>query len=135
MFSYKYRQQQINPKKIYGIDTGFIKANTISFTDDDGRLLENAVFLQLRRGHKPDSIFYYKGKNECDFIIVDKNRPQQAIQVCYKLTEDNLDRELMGVKEAMEAFKLEKGLIVTMGQEDRFENVEVVPAWKWMSEL
>jgi uncharacterized protein len=133
-FSYKYLQQQVNPKKIYGIDTGFIKANTISYTGDDGRLLENAVFLQLRRGRKPDSVFYYKGKSECDFIVVEKNKPRQAIQVCHKLSGDNLDRELRGVKEAMEALKIEKGLILTMGQDDRFDNVDVMPAWKWMSE-
>jgi hypothetical protein len=134
MFSYSYKKTLVNPKKIYAIDTGFVKANTVSFTDNNGSLLENIVFLQLRRAHKPDSIFYYKGKRECDFIVVDKNRPVQAIQVCYKLTNDNLKREIDGVSEAMDEFKLKKGSIITLDQTDNFGNVEVMPAWKWLVE-
>jgi predicted AAA+ superfamily ATPase len=133
MFSYSYAQQQINNKKVYAIDPGMIRTNTVSFTADDGKLLENMVFLQLRRDRKPGSIYYYKGNRECDFVIAEKGKVTQAIQVCYRLAEDNLERELDGVDEAMRAFELDKGLIITMDQEDRFENVDVIPAWKWMT--
>lgn len=134
MFSYSYRKTLVNPKKIYAIDPGFIKANTVSFTDNNGSLLENIVYLQLRRSHRANSIFYYRGKRECDFIVTEKNRPVQAIQVCYKLTEDNLRREIDGVSEAMRELKLNRGLIITMDQTDRFGDVEVIPAWKWLTQ-
>jgi predicted AAA+ superfamily ATPase len=134
MFSYSYRKTVVNPKKIYAIDPGFVKANTVSYTDNNGSLLENIVFLQLRRTHKSDSIFYYKGKRECDFIVVDRSKPVQAIQVCYKLTNDNMLRELNGVTEAMGELKLKNGLIITLDQTDKFGNVEVMPAWKWLVE-
>lgn len=134
MFSYKYRQQQVSPKKIYGIDTGFIRASTVSFTDDDGRLLENIVYLQLRRTHRQGSVFYYKGKQECDFIVVEKHRPVKAIQVCHHISVDNMGRELGGLKEAMARLKINDGVIITSDQEDKFDAIPVLPAWKWLSE-
>lgn len=133
-FSFKYRQQQVSPKKIYGIDTGFIRANTISFTDDDGRLLENIVYIHLRRSHRQGSIFYYKGKQECDFIVVEKHRPVKAIQVCHHISVDNMDRELGGLREAMIQLKISNGIIITSDQEDKFDGIPVLPAWKWLSE-
>jgi uncharacterized protein len=63
-------------------------------------MLENCVFLQLRREGK--QIFYFKEKNECDFIVKEKNAITQAIQVCYDLTEDNKKREIDGLMEALE---------------------------------
>lgn len=133
MFSYSYAQQQINNKKIYAIDPGMIRANTVSFTADDGKLLENIVFLQLRRERKPGCIFYYKGSRECDFVIAERGKVTEALQVCHRLTDDNLRRELDGINEAMRTFELDRGLIITMDQEDRFGNVDVVPAWKWLT--
>jgi predicted AAA+ superfamily ATPase len=133
MFSYSYQKTIKNAKKVYAIDPGFIKANTLSFPDNNGSLLENIVFLQLRRKHKSDAIYYYRSKRECDFIVVEKNRPVEAIQVCYKLTNDNMQRELDGVNEAMDEHKIKKGLIITRDQTDKFEDVEVMPAWKWLA--
>ncbi|CAJ36575.1 ATP-binding protein [Methanocella arvoryzae] len=133
MFSCSYRKTLVNPKKVYGIDPGFIKANTVSFTNNNGSLLENIVYLHLRRSHPSGSIFYYKGKRECDFIVVEKNRPVQAIQVCHKLTKDNLQREIGGVTEAMDELKIGKGLIITMDETDKFDGVNVLPAWKWLT--
>ncbi len=56
-FDYSYKRQLLNPKKIYGIDVCFAKNNTISFTKDRGRILENVIFLELKR--KGFDIFYY----------------------------------------------------------------------------
>jgi hypothetical protein len=33
----------------------------------------------------------------------------------------------------MKVFNLNKGLIVTMDQQDKLGNVDVIPAWKWMT--
>jgi predicted AAA+ superfamily ATPase len=134
MFSYSYKKTAYNAKKVYAIDPGFIKANTLSFTDNNGSLLENIIFLQLRRTHKSGSIYYYKGIRECDFIVAESKKPVQAIQVCYRLTNDNMQREIDGVTEAMDELKVKKGLIITMDQTDKFGNVDVMPAWKWLTE-
>ena len=46
----------MNPRKVYCIDNGFAKANSVSFSSDSGRMLENCVFLLLR--WKNRNVFY-----------------------------------------------------------------------------
>lgn len=134
-FSYSLRVQAINPKKVYAIDTGLLKANTIQFSDDRGRMLENLVFLHVRR--KSQSIYYFKEKHECDFVVFEKNSPSRVIQVCYELNDGNFDREIEGCKQAIQHFKLNAGTVVTFQQEDNLvigdTEIQIVPAWKWFS--
>jgi predicted AAA+ superfamily ATPase len=136
-FSYSLKKQAVNPKKVYVIDNGFANVNSVSFSSNNGRMLENSVFLDLRRSGK--EIFYFKEKGECDFVIREKNKVTQAIQVCYELHEDNKDREIDGLIEALEKFGLSEGLILTFNQEDNLEikdrKVAVLPAWRWSEEL
>ncbi len=47
-FSYSLKQQAKNPKKIYGIDTGLTGLLSMSFSKNQGRLLENAILLLQR---------------------------------------------------------------------------------------
>ena len=130
-FEFSYRKQIKNPKKVYCIDTGLSKNISASNLDDKGKYLENAVYLFLRRKYK--EIFYFKEKRECDFVVRDGGKVIMAVQVCHELTSGNLERELGGLKEAMSKFKLKEGFIITLDGNDKFENVNVVPAWKWMS--
>ena len=132
-FSYSYRQQTVNPKKLYAIDVSFASANSVIFSSDKGRVLENLVFLYLRKSFK--DISYFKGSRECDFLIKEKGKITTAIQVCHELHEENKEREIAGITEAMETFKLREGTIITMNQEDTFGNVQVIPAWKFMRSL
>jgi len=135
-FSYSYKKQQVNPKKVYSIDNGFSYSNSISFSKDKGKMLENSVFLHLRKDYP--ELYYYSEKKECDFIIKEKERITKAIQVCYELNDDNEKREIDGLIEAMNELKLEKGLILTFNQEDKFkiENKTIIvkPVWKWLLE-
>lgn len=133
-FSYSLRKQLVNPRKVYANDTGLINANSGSFTDDLGSRFENLVFLHLRRQFK--EIYYFAEKGECDFVVSEKGAVKQVLQVCYELTADNLDRELKGLSEAMEFFKLKTGTIVTLHQTDEFERdgkkISVVPAKEYL---
>lgn len=129
-FSYSSKRQRVNPKKAYCIDTALARANTVSFTEDKGRILENAVFLHLRRKYK--EIYYYKEKGECDFIVCGAGKALQAIQVCHELTEDNVKRETEGLREAMKTLRIKNGLIITLGQEDKLDGIPVVPVWRWL---
>jgi len=136
-FSYSYKQQQVNNKKVYSIDNGFSSNNSVSFSKDKGKMLENSVFLELKRNYK--EIFYFQDRNECDFVVKEKDNINQAIQVCYDLNEENQEREIRGLVEVMEKFKLKKGLILTYDQEDEFEvgskKILVKPVWKWLLDL
>lgn len=124
-YSPSIKKQIINPKKAYAIDLGMINANTLSLSDDSGRKLENVIYLHLRQKYK--KIFYFKEENECDFICEDK-----AFQVCLKLNEDNLNREMNGLKEALKKTKAKEGIIITLNQEDNLNKIKVIPAWKFL---
>jgi len=134
-FSYSLKKQIKNPKKIYAIDNGLSATNSASFSEDKGRMLENAVFLHLRRKYK--NIFYFREKHECDFLVVEKNNIIAAIQVCYELNDDNKEREIKGLQEALENLNLKEGLILTFDQEDELsvvnKKITVMPVWKWLT--
>ena len=119
-----------NPPKIYLIDVGLAKRIT---SEDKGRLLENIIFLELkRRGYE---IFYFQEKHECDFVVK-KNNNFELYQITYNLNEKNKTRELMGIIEAAKSLGLKQGTIITYDQEDQFlyDDIEinVIPAWKWL---
>jgi len=128
-FSYSNKVQIVNPKKVYCVDNGFIKANSVSFSDDYGRLLENLVFTELRRKHK--EIFYFNEGKECDFAIADKGKITELYQVCWQLNDNNTERELNGLIEAMEYFGIKTARIITANQQDSFnvsgKNILVEP--------
>lgn len=135
-FSYSYKQQQVNPKKVYSIDNGFSSNNSASFSKDKGKMLENQVFLGLRRKFK--KIFYFQDQGECDFIIKEKDKIMKAVQVCFDFNEENKSREIKGLLSTLQYFNLSPGLILTYNQEDEFllENKKIIiqPVWKWLLE-
>jgi predicted AAA+ superfamily ATPase len=118
-FSYSVRKQSVNSRKVYAIDTGLVHVNSKSFSGDLGRILENLVFLHLRRNTK--EIYYFSESGECDFVTFQKGKVKELIQVCYELNPDNLNRELDGLFEALSFFGLKEGNIVTFNQSDTFE--------------
>ena len=132
-FDYSLKRQLINNKKFYIIDNGFIGVLSKKLTKDKGWLLENLVFNFL---NKDNDIFYYSNKNECDFLLVKNKAVIKAIQVCYDLNEDNREREISGLKEAMDKFRLKEGLLLTNSQEEEIKEkgrkIKVIPVWKWI---
>ncbi len=133
-FSYSIRKQMINPRKVYAIDTGLIKANTGVFSDYYDRELENMVFLLLRRSHS--EFYYFAEKGNCDFIIFGKNKVQKIVQVCSQLNHDNLDMELNGLFSALEFFDETEGDLITWNQKDRFEKngriANIIPFYEFV---
>lgn len=135
-FSYSLKAQVRNPKKIYAIDTGLITEVSTAFTENIGHKLENLIYLHLRRTYK--ELYFYREKGECDFVAFSKGKIQKAIQVCYQIDDLNFEREYNGLLEAMEAFKLKEGIIITLNQKDIFEKdgltVRLIPAHEFLSE-
>lgn len=131
-FSWSAKKQQIRPKKVYSIDTGLARANSLSLQDDWGRLLENYVFLSLRQ--KQYELYYWKSEtSECDFITKIGKQITHAIQVCWELTPDNIQRELKGLKDAMTDTGAETGYLITYNQEEMLDGFKLIPAWKMNS--
>ena len=60
------------------------------------------------------------------------------MQVCYDLNQDNLQREIAGLLDALNYFGEEKGKIFTFNQKDRFEKdgkiIEVLPFHEFASQ-
>jgi predicted AAA+ superfamily ATPase len=133
-FSWSLKSVAVNQKKIYSIDTGFAQANSLSFSSDKGRLFENMIYLSLRR--KFTDLYYFREKGECDFVVKEKEKVTQVVQACFELNSDNLQREMNGLKEAMDFFGLQEGTIVTLNQKDLFINddkhIRVISANDWL---
>ncbi|MFH1637287.1 MAG: ATP-binding protein [Candidatus Woesearchaeota archaeon] len=134
-FDYSLKKQIINDKKAYVVDNGFIQKISVKLTKDKGWLLENMVFISLK---SQGNVFYYSGKYECDFLVLERNTVKSAIQVCWELTRENKERETNGLIEVMDKFKLKKGLILTNDQEEEIKvkqkTIIVRPVWKWLLE-
>lgn len=134
-FDYSYKKQIANSKKIYSIDTGLTNHLSFRFSENYGRQLENAVFLQLKR--MGFDIYYHRGKYECDFVVRQKDRITKAIQVCKAIgRQPTKDREVRGLLEAVRTYGLPYGLLLTQDTQDEFEQegvkVVVKPIWSWM---
>ena len=135
-FDFSVRKQIQNPRKVYCIDNGFITEIGFRLSENKGKILENLVFIELKRNGK--EVYYLSEKKECDFVIRNGAKINEAIQVCYELNNKNRERELGGLLEALKKFNLKKGLILTYNQEDEL-NIEnkkifIKPVWKWILE-
>jgi uncharacterized protein len=133
------KAQQQAPRKVYFVDHVLAKILGFRTSEDHGRMLENIVFIELkRRGY---DVFYYSGSRECDFIVREGFRTHQIIQVCVELYDPSTKvREISGLVEAMNKFSLSQGLIITENEEGN-ETVEInrkkyhiviKPIWKWL---
>ena len=138
-FSRSLQKAENSQPKYYCIDNGLRDAVLLPQSDDDGKKLENTVFLQLYRNRTPiDQIFYYQGKGECDFAVQRGIDIVQLIQVTWSMgDEETRKREIRGLLEASQATGCKKLLIVTYDDEENIatadgEVISVVPAWKWL---
>ena len=136
MFDYSVKKQIRNPQKVYASDLGIYHQNKITFSPNDGHILENAVFLHLRRQNK--EIYYFRNNGECDFVTTRNGLPKNIYQVCNEINSFNMQREIDGLFYAMKYLNKDQGRIITKNQSDRFKKenmtIEVIPAWQWMSD-
>lgn len=134
-YAYSVKKQQIANKKIYGIDTGLVKSVAFSFSEDRGKLLENLVFLGLRRNHK-NGIYYYKTKkdSEVDFYLP---KERYFIQVCQNLATASVrDRELKSLAQAMGEVHKSRGYVITADEKETIKyaqkKIEILPIYEWL---
>lgn len=107
LYSFSIRKTQINPKKIYAIDSGLVRATTLDFERDLGRLFENIVYLDLRRQGYNLSYYYTNQRYEIDFLAQSPRGEKKLFQVAWTIENDSArERELR----ALEAAKHELGV-------------------------
>ncbi|MFT4244387.1 MAG: ATP-binding protein [Candidatus Woesearchaeota archaeon] len=134
-FDFSLKKQHSSLRKVYSLDTGISNSVSFKFSEDRGRLLENIVFIELKRRRL--EVYYHKEKKECDFIIKDGLNINQAIQVTTSLEDiDTRKRELAGLVDACRTYNLKRGLILTQDEEYELEeegvSIQVLPLWKWL---
>ncbi|MFH0904180.1 MAG: ATP-binding protein [Methanobacteriota archaeon] len=134
--SYKKIEQTI--PKPYFVDNGLLVVNGI---ESKGRLMENAVFLELvRRGLATDSsLFYHDSGKEVDFVLNEKGKITRLIQVCYDIEDFNTkERELSALVKGGGELKCSDLMVITYDYEDVEEykgwKIKFVPVWKWLIE-
>lgn len=130
-FDFSAKKRSLAFKKIYSIDNAFYSLIPLRFSPDNGKLLENLVAVELQRRYS--QVFYWKNHNECDFVCFEDNKAVEAIQVCYRLNENNRAREIAGLEAACKYLGLEQGTILTFNQTE-LQNMpyDVKPVSKWL---
>ena len=128
-----------NPKKIYCVDHALVCSVSLGVLANTGHLLENLVFIALRR--RTQQVSYYKTEEgwEVDFIARTPSGERLLVQVCERLGEgETRQRELRALRSAMREQGLARGLVVTREEEEALEGeegrVDVVPVWRFLLE-
>lgn len=129
-----------NPKKIYCIDHAMITSIASGILVNSGHLLENLIFVTLRR--RFTNIFYYRTSAglEVDFIVKERNRPTLLIQVCETMSNPaTAARELKALQQAMLEQPDAQSFIITRQETAKIpaeltipDTVELMPAWKFL---
>ncbi|MEM3555965.1 MAG: ATP-binding protein [Candidatus Micrarchaeia archaeon] len=140
-FSFSLKEQEKSPRKVYAIDTGLSNAIGFRFSENIGRIIENAVALELRRRQSfiPTlEVYYWKGNGgkEVDFVV--KNRGKlQLIQACRSVEKAEVKkREIQALLKASNELKCNNLVVVTEDYEgsERVKKKEVkfIPLWRWL---
>lgn len=133
--SHSEKARMLNPPKIYTVDTGLLGAMTFRKPANNGPLLENLVFMHLRRnGYEVEYVTTRDG-GEADFLARRKSTGRVIlIQACWDMTDQHtFNRELKGLQSAMQELAIAAGTIITWDDEALLgEDISVVPIWKWL---
>ena len=141
-FSFKIKEQEKSPRKVYAIDTGLCNAVGFRFSENIGRLAENIVFITLKRKQALNpqvELFYWKDVHhrEVDFVVKDGLKVTRLIQVCWNILEEKTkNREFKSLAKAMKELNISTATIITEeteGEENLNGNtVRLIPLWKWL---
>lgn len=131
------RQRQVNPRKVYPIDTGLAQAFRAGPDADRGRLLETLVCLDLRRRGCEIAWLRTAEGYEIDFVARPAEGSPLLVQACESLADPTTrERELRALRAAMRERGVAAGTIVTLDEDERIESdegtVRVEPAWRWL---
>ncbi len=137
--SYNTAVQSVNPRKVYCVDHALVQAYCRATSENSGLVLENMVFMALRR--VSEQIYYYKTSqgDEIDFTV-GPDSDIRLIQVSWSLGKDGRtrERELSPLLDGMEELGLQESWIITAYEEEEFKDektgrtIHIVPAYSWL---
>jgi len=133
-FSYSYRNIEQSIPKVYIIDNGIL---TFTGIEDKGKLIENLVFIELKR--IGEEIYYWKSPEdyEVDFLVKEKRKVKQLIQVCYDISDiETREREIKALLKASEELKCKDLLVITADYEReekiKGKKIKFISLWRWL---
>lgn len=140
VFDASLARANTNAKKIYCIDHALVTSVSSGILINSGHLLENLIFVALRR--VSSGIFYFrtKGGREVDFVAQAQDGSRMLVQVCESMqVPQTRKREVAALGEAMAELGLANATIVTRGEDEEIEveagKIRVVPAWRFLLSL
>ena len=110
-FSFKFKEQEKSPRKVYAIDAGLANTVGFRFSQNIGKVAENLVFLELVRKKMANpkiELYYWKNERhqEVDFVIKDGISIKKLIQVCWDINKLNTKkRETRSLIKGLEELK------------------------------
>lgn len=134
-FDWSVKKQIGSPKKVYFIDNAIINKVGFNATDNIGQLLENLVFIHLKR--QRGEVYYHDDGVECDFIMRENGHFAFACQVTRSLSDSKTrQREINGLLSALNAYNLAEGMILTEDETEELvieeKKIHIYPIWKWL---
>lgn len=138
-FSFKLKQQLNSARKIYCIDNGLINAISFQNSPASGRMIENLVFLDLKRKNKELYFYLNESGGEVDFLIRENKKIAQLIQVCFDLKNiETKERELSSLVKSSKELNCNKLVVITWDEDGeefyKDKKIELIPLWKWLLE-
>ena len=134
-YSHSIVKAESSQKKTYVIDQGMGASLDYKLSQDRGRLLETTVALELLKHGK--NIAYQQNGSECDFVVIEKGKVTNAIQVAADFADPRTkEREVRGLIQSCLKFNLREGIILTLDYTEQFEQegiqINVLPAWQYI---
>ena len=126
------------PGKYYVIDNGLRSAVIPLQSDDDGKQLENTVYLELlRRKAHNEELSYFSESGECDFVVSEEDEVKRLIQVTWDMSDaETRKREFSGLLEAAKATGCRDLTIITRDEEGEEVrdgmNVKILPVCRFL---
>ena len=142
-FNNKLKEMKKAPRKVYVVDNGLIYTRSFELSSNNGRQLENMVFIELlRRGYDlKKSLFYYRTSNdkEVDFVIRDGRKVTSLIQVSYDISKTKTrERELDALVKASEELKCDNLMLINWNHDGSVEykgkSIRIISMDKWFIE-
>ena len=114
LYDKSIRKTESNPKKVYAIDTGMVRALTLDYENDLGRLFENVIYLELRRLGCRINYYLTSERYEIDFIVKTPQGHKKFFQVVWDMEQpETYHREKRALDAGMKEQKI-KGEIITL---------------------
>ena len=126
--------KRVNPDKYYLIDPGLIRAMCVKNDAERGWMLENIVYMALRRSIGKISYISNADGTEVDFHVHDMiSHGERLVQVSYAMSDETTFlRETNAIRFAREKMGIQDCTIVTWDDEGEMDGIRIVPVWKWL---